>query len=633
MSQVKLPSIFSDGMVIGKSAKIWGEARANQGVTAEFCGKKYDAVSDKTGRFEFTIQSEEFGGPFELKVEDTIISDVHVGRVWLCGGQSNMEGPLSRTRLSLGEFIKDDPRIRVFQAEKGLNFERPQKDVNGTWNSATGDFLNHMFAVPYFFARNLLSEGASPEIALDDVKIGLVCIAAGGTSIEGFLPEKIVREHPEIYEKLLTMKRMDYVKNATMESENAVNSWYDELSENDKGFAEDWKNPNLDDSDWQSRVLLDPTGSPRFGSVWLRRKFNLDSTDGEFILDFGRLENSVTIYINGNEVTNIGYMYPPCCCAVPNELLMVGENTLTVRIVGDTHTPRVVPGKDYMLLTPGGRVDFTIGKWKWRVGAKAKKCPESAFFYSNPCGVYNYMLAPLLGYSAEGMIWYQGESNTGTPHSYKTLFTAFVQHIRRYFGEIPVIFTQIANYIDPHSYPHVGGFGAPGGYWAILREQQRQCLQIPNTAMAVAIDCGEYNDLHPADKKSVGDRLALHARRLVYGEDIVADGPTVERVEYNPVDTKITVHFNSAEGLWAKGGHPTMLVVFKDGSCHSIFCAIRGNTMESPVGSPTGTLIPRAVRFCWADCPAVPVYNAYGLPASPFEEVIKDKVSAGGYGT
>lgn len=620
---ITLPSVFGDGMVLAKSAKIWGKSEPNHLISANFLGKNYETATDNSGRFEFSFAAEEFGGPHTLTIEDKKISDVYIGRVWFCGGQSNMEGPLSRTRLSLGEFVVNDARIRIFQAEKGLNFQYPQEDVNGSWNSAEGDFLDDMYAVPYFFARNLIESGCIE----DGVKIGLVCAPAGGTPIEGWLPEKSVRGYSDIYERLIAVKEPGYVERATEESEKKVNAWHTELSQKDAGIHENWHAKDYDDSHWQTRALLDPTGSPSHGAIWLRRKFFLPKIDGCATLNFGRIESNVVVYINGAEIFNVPYKYPPCVCEIPAGVLIEGENTIALRIVGDESRPLIVPGKDYEIFFDGGRVNFIPGKWKWRVGAEMKKCPVGVWFYSNPCGVHNYMLAPLLGLSVEGLIWYQGESNSGYPHSYKALFTEFIKYFRQNFGEnMPVIFTQLANYIDPGSYHLVGGFGAPGGYWAILREQQRQCLQIPNTAMAVAIDCGEYNDLHPADKKSVGDRLALHARRMVYGEDIVSDGPIVEKIVYDEKEQKIAVHFKHGEGLWAKDGHPLLSILYKDGNVHHIFAAIRDDKMVAPVG----TLTPRAVRFGWADCPTVPVYNAYGLPASPFEEIIKD--SRGGRG-
>jgi len=617
--KIELPAIFSDGMVIGKNAKIWGWAQANKPISAEFCGKKYETLADRTGRFEFTVKSKNFGGPHNLTVADKTISDVYVGHVWLCAGQSNMEAPLARSRPNLGEYVLDDPQIRMFQAEKGLSFGRVRRNVNGEWRTACGEALNQMFAVPYFFARNIAQRTGN-------VPIGLVCVAAGGTSIEGFLPEKIISEYPEAAEMLASVKTPGTVENATSDGDKAVRDWHATLDAKDLGLTENWASPAYDDSLWESRALLDFTNYPSHGSVWLRKKFVLPENPGKytratdkFTLNFGRVEDSVTVYINGEKVTNVGYMYPPCRCDIPASFLREGENTVAVRVIGDVHNPRIVPGKEYALIHPGGRIDLTVEKWKYCVGAEVAACVPSPWFFSHPCGVYNFMLAPLLGYSVEGLIWYQGESNTNRPHSYKTLFSRFVSHIRENFGKIPVIYTQLANYIDPHSYDTVGGFGAPGGYWAVLREQQRQCLSIPNTAMAVTIDCGEYNDLHPWDKKTVGDRLALHARRMVYGEDIVSDGPAVAKVVYIPEDKKIVVHFANGESLWVKDGHPTIMVLYTDGTIHNLYAAICGNTLAAPVG----TKEPRAIRFGWADCPVTPLYNAYGLPASPFEEVIK----------
>lgn len=620
-----LPSVFSDGMVLQKVAKVWGFAVPRQSVTANFLGKKYKAVADENGRFCFTLKAERFGGPHSLTIEDIVINDVYIGHVWFCGGQSNMEGSISRTRFTLGEYIVPDSLIRIFQAGKGLDFEKPQKDVSGKWNTATGEFLDEMYAVPYFFARNLLASDSEKHPLFADVPIGLVCAPAGGTPIEGWLPEEIVKEHSELYKKLLQMKKTD-IQKTTEESEKKVNEWHKKLREKDLGVAENWHAPDYDDSNWETRALLDPTGSPKHGVFWMRKRFTLPKVDGKVILNFGRIEHSVTVYINGIEVVNIGYQYPPCSCTILEGLLVEGKNLIAVRVVGGN--PKVVPGKDYELLYSGGRVNFTFDKWKWRTGAEAEECPTGAWFYGYPCGVYNFMLAPLLGYSVDGMIWYQGESNTGYPHSYKALFTKFVKHVREQMGEnLPVIFTQLANYIDPGSCSNVGGLGLPGSYWAILREQQRQCLKIFNTAMAVAIDCGEYNDLHPADKKSVGDRLALHARRMVYGEDIVSDGPAFKKMEYIAEEEKIVVHFTHGEGLWAKNGQPTLSILYKDGNVHSVTAAIRDGKLVATVRN----LAPKAVRFGWEDCPSVSIYNAYGLPSSPFEEIIKETSGVGGY--
>lgn len=617
---ITLPAVFGDGMVLAKNARVWGWTTPGRGVSADFLGKKYETTADAGGKFSFLFESANFGGPFSLKIEEKIIRDVYIGRVWFCGGQSNMENPLSRSRLAFGEFIEDDGRIRIFQADKNVEFNAPKKDVGGKWHAACGDFLEHMYAVPYFFARKLLAHLSKSG---GNEKIGLVCAPAGGTPIEGWLPEEIIRaKFPEYLDDLAVVKQPGLVARQTEDAENAKQAWFLELNGKDDGLKEKWFDKNFDDSEWESRPLLDNTNFPAHGSVWLRRKIHV-SKNAEIgsvsntnrndldILNFGRIEDSVSVYINGVEVLHVPYQYPPCTCVLPKNLLVSGENTIAVRVIGECLNPRVVPGKECYIQTSGGLIWLDEGLWKYREGAEMPVCPPGVWFYSRPCGVYNFMLAPLLGLSVEGAIWYQGESNTYAPERYEPMFTEFVRFFRENFGEngenLPFIFTQLANFIDPNG---------DGENWAKLREAQRKCLKIPKTAMAVAIDCGEYNDLHPHDKKTVGDRLALHALRMVYGKKIISDGPTVTRAEYENSTLKIS--FENAQGLWARNGRPQLELIDENGGVRAVFAQIKNGGLIAECKTK-----PARVRYNWTDCPAATLCNAANLPASPFEfEVI-----------
>ncbi|MCL1844055.1 MAG: hypothetical protein FWF79_09595 [Defluviitaleaceae bacterium] len=603
---MQLPSFYNTGMVLDKNAKIRGWASPGKTVTAVFLGQNYEAIADADGQFEFFLNAKDYGGPFTLTVGDKVFRDVYIGRVWLCGGQSNMEERINRVFFRDDE-VPDDPRIRVFQVEKGLNFNSPAKDVKGRWHTATGDFLNNIYAVPYFFARKLLEELG------DDVPIGLICAAAGGTPIEGWLPEEILRdEFPRYYIDLQQVKKPGYVEKCVEDAEINKRRWMAELNEKDAGLSEEWFRPSYDDSDWESRPLLDSSGFPNHGSVWLRKKITLPAKPtSPTVLNFGRVENSVTVYVNGVEVVHIDYMFPPCACVLPKELLKKGVNTVVVRVVGEKNPPAIVPGKEYVLKLPETGLDLNTD-WKRRTGIKMPPAPTDAWFYGQPSGVYNHMLAPLLGCTIEGLIWYQGESNTKKPEEYEPMFKAFVKIIRENFGKnLPVIFTQLANYIDPNS-TLSSQQPVPGESWAALREQQRQCLKIPTTAMAVAIDCGEYNDLHPADKKTVGERLALHALQLVCGKEIISEGPVVEKAVYK--NAQLTIHFKNAQNLWAKNGHPLLDIIDDTGRLHRLYATIKNDTLICEISEK-----PVKVRHGYTDCPAVTLYNASNLPASPFE--------------
>jgi sialate O-acetylesterase len=449
---IMLPAFISDGMVIGKQARIWGTATPGLEIKLEFLSKTYATVADAAGRFEFNLSSPEYGGPHTMTIGDRAIRDVYIGRLWFCGGQSNMEWPLHGVTELLGSHIREDKRIRAFQVEKDLKFDGPAENVKGKWHTATGDFLQHLYAVPYFFARALLETEK-------DIPIGLLNVAAGGTSIEAWLPEEIIKEYPELYTRL-------------------------------------------------------------------------------------------------EEVRAPGYME---------------------RLIGEAEAAGTEP----------------------------------PWFYTHPCCVYNHMLAPVLGVKPDGVIWYQGESNVGNPPMYKPLFTRFVELMRKYCGEdLPIIFTQLANFLDVACSVEVSEI------WPRLREAQRQCLSIPNTAMAVIIDCGEEYDIHPRDKKTVGERLALHAKKMVYGYEIITDGPVFSHITLH--GDHMAIHFNNAQGLWAKNGRPLVDLVAKDGTVHRLYAAVEKQTLIIK----TGGLDVKKVRFGWTDCPPVTLYNAHNLPASPFEEVI-----------
>ncbi|MCL2385973.1 MAG: sialate O-acetylesterase [Defluviitaleaceae bacterium] len=598
-----LPSFFSQGMVIGKTAEIWGWTTPNETITAQFIGKNYEAKADNNGLFQFTLTAPEYGGSHTLTIGDKVITDVQIGRVWLCGGQSNMEERILREKFQSPEDVADDPRIRVFQVEKGMNFNNPEKDVNGKWQAATGDFLNDIYATPYFFARKLL-EGLD-----DNIPIGLICAPAGGTPIEGWLPEEILREFPEYHQSLIQVQDPDFMPKSQKEAETIKNAWVAELHKKDLGTAENWPSPEYNDSNWESRTLLDATDFPERGSVWLRKRITLTEDflgNDNATLNLGRAEDSITVYVNGKEVTHIYYMYPPCICTIPKNLLTAGENTIALRVVGEARHPAIVQGKEYYLSTPQGKINLN-NEWKYKKGAEMQtfQLPDS-WFFGRPCGVYNYMLAPLLGYSIEGLIWYQGESNAKKPEDYKTLFTAFVNHFRKNFGEVPIIFTQLANYMDPN-YP------AHEERWARVREQQRQCQEIPNAAMAVTIDCGEYNDLHPYDKKTVGERLALQALRLAYKKPITSEGPVVTHATLD--NGNLQIHFKNAQTLWTKNGYPQLEIIDENNQTHTFYATIKKEILTTQIGK----IIPKKIRHNHTDCPSVILYNAYGLPASPFE--------------
>ncbi|QNE42325.1 sialate O-acetylesterase (plasmid) [Hymenobacter sp. NBH84] len=227
--------------------------------------------------------------------------------------------------------------------------------------------------------------------------------------------------------------------------------------------------------------------------------------------------------------------------------------------------------------------------------------------------LYNGMIAPLQPYALKGVIWYQGESNTGRGAQYRTLFPALIRDWRARWGaELPFLFVQLANFTKTLPLP------GPSD-WAEVREAQALALALPRTGMAVAIDLGDPDDIHPANKQDVGHRLALVARQVAYGDKkVVAAGPTFQRMRVNGNQVRLTFG-NTGSGLMLKSGTTTLsgfAVAGADGQFHWAAATLAGS--NEVVLTCAAVPTPVAVRYSWANNPLGNLYNREGLPAVPF---------------
>ena len=240
-----------------------------------------------------------------------------------------------------------------------------------------------------------------------------------------------------------------------------------------------------------------------------------------------------------------------------------------------------------------------------------------------PAALFNAMIHPLIPYGIKGVIWYQGESNANTPHDYAKLFPCLINDWRTQWaeGDFPFLFVQLASYEPPKSSPQAGN-------WPAIREAQDKTLLLPRTGMAVAIDLGAGTGIHPPDKADVGHRLALAARRVAYGEELVFSGPTYDAMRIEGGKIRVTLK-HAGRGLkvsappWTAAGvkpaSPTELTGFAIAGQNQEWvpasAAIEGDAV---VVSSDQIPQPVAVRYGWADNPACNLYNQEGLPAAPF---------------
>ena len=492
---VQLPAILSDGMVLQRNTevKIWGTS--HEPVTVTFLGEEYNAMPDNSGRWEVLLFNLEPGGPYELKINKITIKDVYVGDVWLCSGQSNMEMAMDGLKhMYPDEFDKSNPNIRQFIVPQRFDFKRPLDTLDaGCWKGASPETIREFTAVGYFFAQRLYEQYRIP--------IGLIHCAVGGTPIHAWMSKEALRDFPELICEA-DMCTDDYIKKVEEDNLKNTQSFFNQVDSTDPGLVEEWYSPDFDDSQWEDRELLTPwTGT---GSFWFRKTIDIPpELEGKpATLFLGTIVDWDVVYVNGVLIGNTTYRYPPREYRIPS--LPKGKCVIAIRVISNDGG-YFTPGKQYLLTTD--ECSFNLnGVWKFKKGGHSAPPKPLIFIHYKPTGLYNGMISPIKPYKIKGAIWYQGESDAGNYETYKQKFTSMVQKWRNDWGYVfPFLFVELAHW-------------AEGGNWHLIRRQQIDCLDIPNTAMAAAFDLGEHNDLHPLGKKVVGERLARCAMRVAYGE-------------------------------------------------------------------------------------------------------------------
>lgn len=426
-------------------------------------------------------------------------------------------------------------------------------------------------------------------------------------------------ENPDELEKL---KDDSYIEAVSKEEEAKIKAWFDYLNANDTGLNSNppFFDENCSTSDWKAITIpatwkemgLDST----IGVVWFKKEINIPScmVGNPARLYLGTIVDSDFTYVNGKLVGSTSYRYPPRKYNIPAGLLKEGKNTIVVRVISNDGNGEFVKGKEYKLFTEDCKIDLK-GQWLCKVGVRSPEpLPQQTFWQYKPTGLFNGMIAPLLNYSIKGIIWYQGESNTDRPEDYCNKLCNLVDDWRKKWGDssLPFLYVQLANFMEPKPQPCESN-------WARLREEQRRALlHLDNVGMAVAIDLGEWNDLHPSNKKDVGERLALLAQKVAYGEkDLVASGPLYKSMKIE--GNKIILEFSEVgSGLIAKGDSilKHFAIAEKDKRFIWANAIIEGNKVivwNDSIKNPV------YVRYAWADNPeGANLYNKEGLPASPF---------------
>ena len=630
---VTLPALVSDGMVLQRDSKIniWGWASPGEKVRIKFNNRSFSTVTDPGGNWKVVLPPVKAGGPYQMEVKGSnsiLIKNILIGDVWFCSGQSNMVLTMERVKEKYPEDIAGAsfPEIRNFFIPTASDVVSVHKDLPpGKWVSATPENVLGFGAVTFFFARSIYNEYKVP--------VGIINSSVGGTPIEAWISEGGLKEFPQITGRVEKLKDTAYtnpvLRSVRRRAEESRRS-SDNLKVTDKGLIgpKTWFDVTYVPEGWHKYWLpgyWDDQGIRGLdGIVWFRKEIIVPAsmTGIPARLFMGRIVDADNVYVNGVLSGSITYQYPPRRYNLPAGLLKPGKNLIVVKVTNYSGKGGFVPDKPYYLVAGSDTIDLR-GDWFYKVGqafrpAIAQTAPVLDM-QNEPTGLYNTMVAPAINYQIKGYLWYQGETNAGRPAEYRQLLPALIADWRNKWqqGSLPFLFVQLPNFMEAQYLPSESN-------WAELRFSQFKSLSVPNTAMAVTIDAGEWNDIHPLEKKVVGERLALAARKLAYGNDkIEYSGPLYKSITRE--GDKLIIEFDhTGTGLIVRGGgdlkHFALAgadrkFVWADAAIEKNHVVVRSDEIPEPV----------YVRYGWSDNPeCANLYNSAGLPASPFEANINE---------
>jgi len=606
--------IFGDNMILqrGKADTIWGWSDPGDTVTVSIDGKTASGVAGAERRWQVKIQSPHTGGPYTLSVKGHQSVELHnvlVGDVWLCGGQSNMQVSLPRAREGEQEVkAANYPEIRIFTVAAHPAYHHTDL-VEGSWKVVSPETADQVSAVAYYFALKVQQQIHVP--------IGLVVDALGGTPAEAWTSAEALRPLKDFDIPLAELAKLSAA--GAPEYGNYVMHWYDEY---DIGIKEKWESQNFDDSRWKPVEI--PGGFAELGVpdtpavAWFRKEIMLPDpiSAGRAQLFLGSIERMDTAYINEKWVGASAWVENPRAYFIPEDLLKPGKNLIAIRVLRTKPQGGFLGKPEELHLTLGDKTRIPLaGQWKGQLSVDARPPHSLPIGYENwpvmPSVLYEGMLAPMAPLSITGALWYQGEQNSERGFQYRKIMPAMIADWRRLFGQgdFPFYIVSLPAFKHRSETP-------TDDAWAETRESQALTVaNVRNSCLAVTIDTGDSDNIHPKDKRPVGERLALCALAKHYGKKVVYSGPTLAKIERRPGSMKLRFTHTDG-GLVVKG--PKLEEFAIAGDDQKWYWADARIEGKSIVVSSPSVPSPREARYAWQANPAATLFNGAGLPAAPF---------------
>lgn len=656
--------IYADGMVLQRNATncIFGTCKPDSEISLIFKGENSVSKSDSNGEWKIEFNPGEAGGPYQMEIRNgsDVVSfkDIYVGEVWLLSGQSNAQLPMERMKFSYpDEFeLPENNNIRMITIPISWSFDGEKDSVeNPVWVHASKENLGGMSGTGYFFAKKLSQELKVP--------VGIVNASQGGSPIASWIDKRslLQLQNTEMFiSQLEKYENLENVK-AKQKEESEVHALWDNLVETtDEGIKGNWEKLPYSQiaAKWSDCTIpgdIDIEGSA--GTVWFKKQVMLTQEQVKKFdsiktwLWMGTIVDADKIWVNGVKVGETGYCYPPRRYVVPAGTLHEGENTITVRVLKNSHfgNIRFYTEKPYFLFTENVKICPTAvrhvekfseltpatgekialsGIWKKMTGTKVEDNGPQTFFEWIPTALYNSMLAPCFNYAVAGALWYQGESDVWHPDEYRGMLLKLIMLWREKFryavNDMPFVIMQLPNWSDGNGENYMSNDIG----WAQMRQEELLVSEIAEkTGVAITIDAGEWNDLHPEKKRTGGTRAAIEALKIAYEKDMPSAPKAIftERkgdhvvVQFEVGKEKLkTVTGNEIPGfyfLYSKDNEMKMI--------EAKGTIISDSEVSVPVPQVQGIF--NEIRYLWADSPApVNLYSTADLPAQAFRAILPE---------
>ncbi len=627
VAKPQLSELFMDHAVLqrDRTVEIWGTADPSEQLTVTMADQSVAASADAKGKWRVQMSPMKAGGPYNLSVSNRAgdgqkLDDVLIGDVFLCSGQSNMEMQVKASMNAEAEIRRaDSPNIRLYNVARATAPQaRGRLENAGAWRIAKPENVGEFSAACFYFAREL-----QPHV---DVPIGLINAAWGGSAIEAWIGADALTALGRGDDIALLKKYASDQSAAQMQFGKMWESWWSRtfsgegkpwLDKSDAG----WAPVPLPMRDWKK--WADADLAQHNGMVWYRKSFDLTPEQAKqgAVLHLGAIDEIDMTWVNGKPLahsfgwgTNRDY-------AVPAGMLRAGRNEIVTNIYSGWDMGGMFGPAEAIRLEMNDGNALALGDgWAFKKvpngGGDPPRAPWLAI--GGLTNIGNAMIAPLAPYGLRGALWYQGESNAGDAKSYRSLLTALMGDWRAKFQnpELPFLVVQLPNFGEPVVAP-------TGSGWSDLREAQRLAvLGDKNAGLAVTIDAGENDDIHPPNKQIVGQRLARLARNMVYKQDVTANGPVIMSATRS--DRGIVLSFGGVDGRLNARSNASPIafeICGKDQStCSFAEAMIDGSSVILRTSNATDV---QRVRYCWGDAPVCNLYDAAGLPAGPFEVMVQ----------